>query len=251
MASLTNLKFVDDRSKLIVSGYIHNIEKKSNSNIIIPDEIINICLIYYFIFESFHQTLHSKNIILKANDIGMENMIATSNHDLRWIMVYGDFIVNAAEYAHCIFEWTLNLRFKAEEIAFGIGIIESCNEVDTNLEEYGFGRGRPFTNYGWHMVYLFGPPTIRRVAKEDRYVNIEKNKRSKITNKNFLKQDEDKGNKVMVQFDIKKKTLKCWINDEDIGIGHEEVDITKAYRFGVAVYYKSARVEIIEFKIKS
>ena len=249
MAYSAKMKFIDDRSKLIVAGYIHLIEPLLTiSAIIIPDEIISICLIYYFIFESFHETLHAQNILLKPNCDGMENMVLTNNYEFNWGMAYGDFIVNTSENRQCIFEWVLNLRSKAKEVAVGIGIIESCDEIESNLEEYAFGRRRKYANYGWHMVYMGGSSTIRKIAKDDDGVSEERIQRS---NNKFVRNDGKEGNKVMVQFDTKCKTLKCWINDEDSGVNHEQVDIARTYRFAVAVYFESARVEIVEFNIKS
>ena len=55
---------------------------------------------------------------------------------------------------------------------------------------------------------------------------------------------------MIIQFDTKIGKLKCFINDKDMGMDHDNVDINKSYRLAIALMEQCVVVEIIGFNIR-
>ena len=98
------LKFADQNSKDIVSGYCKEIEKSLISKQIIPKYIIDICLAYYLIIERF---IECGNKYIKFD----QERRSITNPVSKWDTAYGTFEIDCNDKLniHKLYRWTFDI----------------------------------------------------------------------------------------------------------------------------------------------
>ena len=198
------LKCVDAKTKSITYGYIHGIESSLSNKI--PEDIKNLCLIFYFEFEQFHECSEELQIS-SSNEFKNNDIVEQISEGFPWHNVYGQIIIDA-QSLNAIYIWTL--QFTAMEQSNikcrwspSIGILSS----DKCLEMKGYCfMGHQHDFYCWE--------TWSQDARAS--------KANQESDSNSHTYGQDKGlhvdDTIKMEFDTKNRTLRFYLNGKDLGI---------------------------------
>ena len=250
-SSQQRLQFVDDITRSIVIGFIRL------SFVDIPNELINLCILFYAIMECFDKELCNDAITVSDSKYGgIDKVISTKPiASLTPRAAQCAFRIDPAIHSKCSLEWTFKLDIKSHNndrtnfIKFHLGIIQ---EMEKDKRIYGgglFGHRDKHNNYGWHIAY-------KKNEKKDR---IRKQTHATTTRlkSHFLRGKDavmergyDNDNTIKVILNVLNKTLRLVINDVDLNeLMHENVEIADIFRMGWILQRGGMRVWIHNFKI--
>ena len=141
MSSQHQIKSIDARSVYLINGFIRL------SAIIVPDELIDLILLFYVIIETFDKGICHKNFILSNSKNGQQDTIVTVRND-GWKNIFGSYKIDALKMKNSIIEWTFDVKKNNHRsiISFLLGIVEevAVNEIDKSC----FGLYKEHKNYG-------------------------------------------------------------------------------------------------------
>ena len=133
MSSQQKLVSIDDKTKQLVYGFIRE------SFVIIPNELMELILLFYIIIETFDKGIYHKDFALSESKNGPENAIVSVNND-GWKSIFGSFKIDALKLKKCMIEWTFDFKVnnKRNVASFFVGIVgeDAINKMD----EYCFGH---------------------------------------------------------------------------------------------------------------
>ena len=164
--AIQRLKCVDDRSGKIVSGYFHGSETSVlHKSQTIPEGIINLCLLYYWLTEQFDDELHGqhtsitdedrkiakKRLYIKDDDVDSDNSNATE-----WESIFGTLVINDTLYPDATIEWTINLVIGDDPgISVGIISVHDCNAKLVNANCF-IGNFSDYVDLKVYGLYISG-----------------------------------------------------------------------------------------------
>lgn len=231
------LKYVDDRSKKIIFGYIREIESiLSSYTPKFPEDIKNLCILFYFEFEQFDEC--SAKLQISSSSEYKENDIVEQIESSGWYNVYGKTIIDPKECPDAIYLWTLlftkDVTRYQSIFSPPIGIISVQKIKMISFDDYCFSgfTGPPF--YCWE--------TWNQRARLTG--NLGKGK--EYGKQKGLKQDDT----VEMEFDVKNKSLRFYLNGNDLGIAHNDIDLDAKYKLGMSFASKTHKMQLINFEIK-
>ena len=123
--SLNNVEKLDNRTKLLVSGFNRNCRKllpKRLPYYDIPTIVNHICMLFYWIQECLK--LHGTAIDILAE--GMQAKVKPDESG--WNIVYGDLIFDNKSFQNTIIEYELELNIRPGYGAFGIINCNRCRK---------------------------------------------------------------------------------------------------------------------------
>ena len=149
-SSQSKLQYIDNESKLIVHGYIRQIEKiVISDHHEIPTDIKNLCLLYYFDkTEEFDK--HSRLLqISSIND--KHNNLVEHTQNKSWYSVYGQFIVDPESNPYSVYKWTLKYGHVHSGSSPSIGIVGADGDLPT--EKYCFMNPTNYDYFAWESAW--------------------------------------------------------------------------------------------------
>ena len=220
------LRKVDERSQLVVFGYIRNVEIEfdSNSSNPIPPLISYICLMYFYVIEYFE---------FIGNHIKLsENKSTISKTDNGWTSTsYGSVITPSTDPLTA--KWFIKLiNPKNANIIIGI---QSSN-IDIN---------QPFTwNRTGDMYYGFYLATGTKHQNKSDY---------RIRSCIYVKTTQlyKKDDIIIMELNMDQRYIRFYHNDQDLGIAFRDIEQNQDldYRLCVALYGKDVVIKINKIDI--
>ena len=183
----STLKYVDERTKLIIFGYIHTIEARFLSNDQqIPIDIKNLCLLYYF--QPEHWEKCGNRMQISSTGAHRFNDVLTQRGAGCWYCAYGRAIINPKVNPNMIFKWTLRYtKSQGTTSSISVGIISNNCHYPTE-GAYCF-MGKDYEYYAWETAWTC---TRGKVSEKDK--------------RNYGTRTKIGENMIMIELDIKNKT---------------------------------------------
>ena len=219
------IKKIDERTKIIVLGYIRLCQKllssKNNPYYNIPELINYLCIIYYHHSEYF--TKHGQFIQLNQNNDTITRILKVSNTDNS---VYGNILIDAAVNLNIIYSWT----FKIIESSLMFIGIDSSNKKHIGGDFsffngdyfYAYGGGDGIGNHGW----IYSQITLEEEYGDNLKINDE----------------------LRMELNTKNSTMRYFINNIDQGIAFQDIDFDDNKKYYMAICLtSSSKVKLIDF----
>ena len=203
--SLEDVKFIDQRTKDVIFGYIKDVQQlfpKDNSYYIIPKLVIYWCLLYYYQNEQFDPTQCSAKIKLSDN-----NTIATQSS--RGPMM----VLLTSKHKTGIHEWKFKLLHKTDYTAI-IGVYKTKYDADLDQHLAHAGKGK---GYGLDVDTYLTDGTTGYTS-------------DKIYGEKCVT-----GDVITMILDLEALQLKYCINGKDYGTAFKDIECTE-YRACVSGY---------------
>ena len=238
------LKYVDDKSRDIVKGYKHDSEQ--NLKISIPEAILNIVLLFYFQFvEKFKDS--TIGIRISGDGKTASKIRGVGN----WKTAFGSIIIDCALYNNSICIWELKVHANKEEDReyFTFGIADDEHITEATLEEYQYFFDNDFCkNYALSVNTPNSMCDLECWEDEDRNAICIYGGNTYPYPQILQKSAE---NNLKLEFNIKERTIKFYGNGQKYEQGFRNVDVTRKYRFGIALVTGDTTMEIRDFCIKN
>ena len=224
---LCKLKTVDDATVNLVYGYIRRSQALFEDKII-PDEITNICIIYYFVPEFFVKCGKYMKILKKhvSNDL----ISSTSSGD--WSTAYGNQIINMNETPNMTYQWTIKTTNKWLIMGLESTDFKNLNVDLTNTDGHLYkNTNKQCKHYGWY--------TMSRLCSS-----------YELGRKNTVYDTISPTNKeIMMELNCKSKSLKYVVDGKDHGIAFSNIDSTQNYRFAISMW-DNGSLQLLNFQQK-
>ena len=251
MSSLQQkLENVDARTKEIVIGFIRLSYK------MVPVDIINLCILFYALCESFDQ--RGKFLYISASENGMKDAIVEQKHKECAQTVLGSFVIDAEQLGQSVIQWTfkiypISIKDWFRSIMY-FGIVDGSPKSIMNLiqfDTYVFAPNRKYRNYGWRFE------NYRRSGSQmiGQQSHTFKDNYGPAGNSEYtvLETGDDKVNMIELVLDIPRKSLMVIVNDKKDALNvigkYENVDMSGFYRMALSFRQPGSKVEIVDFQI--
>ena len=283
---MTSILHSTHKAHKLTYGFIHQSER--NLKFIIPDSIIQICLLYLFQFiDEFIKDRHGDSVILQSNKNAPDDRLTEVKPRCHgYASVYGQFIVDFDELRNCIVEWTINAYTNLNNCEVSVGIIE----IDAKSHHERLWNQYPFNKtiekcYGlWIWKVLFLPSNISiiytsscilyflrklsvfvyrikililvvKIKSPISFEGLEINLESGHFCETFYDDDLDIAKEDLEKFMIKMKVdinhakVTYLLNEKDYGFVFKDIDNEKKYQLVIAVYGE-ASLRMSHFDVK-
>ena len=227
----------NEKSHKLTFGFCHEIEK--NNLLIIPEEIIQLCLLYFLqFFDEFIKDKHGKGISLSMNEDNRLTKLQLKS--VRgYASAYGTFIMDFKELSNCIVEWTINIiQYTFLEVSVGIIEIDNATNHHVFLNNYPFDSKKS-QNYGLYVSSSSGVIDLDSSGDYFYHYNLDNLVAGALKS-------------IKMSVDINVITLTYFLNDKDYGLVFKDVDNLKKYQLIVAIrdfLGCSTKLEISTFDI--
>eukprot|EP01084_Bolivina_argentea_P220808 374135_1 len=221
--SVTNVKNVDEWTKYTVLGYIRRLQHLLNTNI--PNDVINVCILYYFVSEYFEKCGQNTIASSKIN----KNDYICMNHSGGWNTSYGSIIIDGNKSIHSVYRWTFQIYNHAQGGTL-IGISNSqFSKINTDMT----GSKKASDCY-----YAFFPKLGTKCSHE--YMSDEY---GMACYSNCIK--------VVMILNCKKKKLKYYVDGKYQGVAFRNINFEYKYRLAISISGLLKSVQIIDFHVKN
>ena len=222
MATLKRLKFVNDRYKLTVFGYIHENEKiLSVSNI--PSMIGYLCLLYYFHGEYFEK---SSNNIEKSND---KLTITRNRGSQNWnCFAFGKVWIDSM--IKCVAKWKFKINYIDDDSSYfhRAHIIIHLISKEGDFDRVGDMKYAPYYK-------INGNGFVLKKEISDTFTTNEMT----LSVSKFRINDE-----IVLILDTVKGTISLKRNDEEIQCVFKNIDRNNKIRYKLAVLLYDVKYSI-------
>ena len=222
MSMVLNLKEVqnvDDRTKMIVKGFIKQCQILFPQNVPyynIPTLVNHLCLLFYWQRE-FFQIFNGKRVELSEDK--MEVRTFDNDSDTRWNTLYGNIVFDNESHPNTIIEYEMDINISASNGALGIAS-SGKEQEDTNSliwNDVVLPYSKHIAAYALHgsSLYYIGDG---RVKPRDRYVGYKVRDRIRMT------------------INIAQSSLTFWsiTQNKELG-GYLDIDFSMKYRFAISI----------------
>ena len=219
------IKHVNDRTECLISGYIHQYEKKFT--VIVPELVVFYCILFYHQFEFF--TAHGYNISLSDN----ATTATCTQRDTFTHTVYGN--IDIKKSLNAILIWTIKI------VKIGSGVVDiDCEDlylgIDSSKNKENINSD--FCGLSSSIYYAFGTDQARwtNVACADSGPSEEP--QTDFDRYDIYGDHLKDGDVVKMEINTDKEYLKYYINDEDLGIAYQDIFTMAASYFEYFHYNK-------------
>ena len=205
---LQDVKYVDDKSQKLLSGYLRNIygdDVGDDDEHIIPDLVLNICLLFYFRGDHFAVILNGKrdtkqNFILSDEDMTVKKV------DKGFGNLYGKNKIESMSQTVC--QWGIKIK---NGLYVELGV--SADEPDKYF--YGHYRLPENTFVCNGNTFIYGTCKV---------------------NKNCSALKWNDGDVVDIKLDLKKRNIEYFVNDESVGVMFKDIPVGDDMQYRLVIY---------------
>ena len=208
---LQDVKYVDDKSQKLLGGYLRNIYgDKAEKDHIIPDLVLNICLLFYFRREHFAVIVNGwkgKVNFTLSNDDKTASLVNGCYGN-----VYGNIKIDSLSEA--VYKWTIKVENKktknwAQYIELGVS-------GDEPGDKYFYGNTAPKNTFMCKGTgYVHGKCRVQEYFANVRWKD---------------------GDIVGIKLDLKKKDIEYFVNDKSVGVLYEDIPVGQDIKYRCIVY---------------
>ena len=227
MPSLKTIKWIDQRNKDLMFGFIREINELYTT---IPMMINYICLLYYYLIpEKFIKC--SSNLNITSSDSNKNDVVTICKYSSEWENMHGNVIINTENNPNVIATWTV----KTNSVCCIIGIHSMyddeniCYGDDYNDSESGSNRMSP--NYGWEGEG-------GRIGTGYTWYGG-----------GGMEKFDDGDNVIKMELNVSKKQLKFYKNGQETKVVFNDIDITTDYHLMIRCYPKQHQINVYSFQI--
>lgn len=224
--SLSKLKQVDNRSRMVIFGYIRRFETK-HQHVTIPMMIQYLFLIYYWINEKF--TVHGDDIKLEQ-----DGKVATRLKKIiaPYHTAYGNHTIDLADTSIIAYQWTFQIR----DIPFK-NLSPICIGIDASSDKY-ISHDFTAAYYNHCEFYSIGSNN-----------NVYNRRWSEWSDNNLkLLRKWRKDDILVLLLNVQSKNFKIKMDGQEGLIANNIWFQNTKYNLGVALPHENARVELIDFQ---
>ena len=141
ICSQHSLDVIDDMTSNIVKGYIHKIESVLSQNHVIPKDVIQLFLLFYFEpTDQFNANLDGEHIslIMEKNRLITAQKLVARNSP--WESVYGSLVIDPVALKDHIIKWKIKCHALHQKVYFSIGIVAVIEMNDVEMNQYCFNK---------------------------------------------------------------------------------------------------------------
>ena len=208
-----NLRFVDERTNDLVTGFIREINP--NSEITIPSLVSSSCILFYYLREYF--TISGDRIAI-SDDKLTASTIRAQNFETN--TVYGNVSINNKYNA--IYSWSIQL-LSYNDYTIEIGI-DGSNKIYSNTD---FAHKIRYSVYAGDEkepnYYLFTSDAGKCCHKSEQA-------QTEIYGKQFRPPDI-----VGMELNVKERTLQFYVNNKSQGIAYSDIDFDGEHEYYLAI----------------
>ena len=225
---LQDVKYVDDRSQKLLCGYLRNIYNDHAANDdehIIPDLVLNICLLFYFRREHFSAIVNwkkdQKNFMLSNDNMTVSLVDGCAGN------VYGEVKIDSMSEIVC--KWSIKVENQKTKV--WAQYVELGVSGDEPPGTYFSGCFRLSRN----SFICKGNGVLYGVCK--------------VTDKCWDLNWEH-GDVVDIKLDLRQRNIEYFINDKSIGVMYENIPVGEDinYRFVTYMGHDGGCVTIENFQ---
>ena len=226
---LQDIKYVDDKSNKLLCGYLRNIygdhPQNHDAEHIIPDLVLNICLLFYFQREYFAKIVNGWKV--------KENFILSNDHmtadlvDGCYGNVYGNIKIDSLSETVC--KWTIKVENKKTQHLSRY--IELGVSGDEPTDKHFYGSNAPRNVFMCSGTgYAYGECAVKGEHSDLKWKH---------------------GDFVNIKLDLKNKTIEYFINDKSVGIIYEDIHVGVDIKYRLVIYmnHNGGSVTIGNFEI--
>ena len=206
---LKDIKFVDNKSKLLMHGYLRALYDNSNDEHIILELILTISLLFYYQREYFAILVNGKADISPNFRLSDDKTTIYLN-DKCYGTLYGNIIIDSLSEIIC--QWNIQLQNVKE------GTLS-----DTRLITVGLSGDEPAKED--LDLYNTVPPNTFLCSQNDVYYPKDE---YLAKNSSLNWNDNDI---IGIKLNLKEKNIEYFINDESVGIVFENIAIGKEIKY--------------------
>ena len=217
------LKYVDDSTKAIINGYIHQTTKSCNLKQEIPSEIVQVILLFYYLAEHFD--IHPDDIYVMADSM---DTIKKGIDQTSWNnMTFG--AVSIPSISNNIIVWTFRMLYNNSPSGGGLGL-GIINSKDANIRNTHIdGSDNTSISSYFYVNGLVCENGITVITDCERLGHA--------------------GTMIKMKLDMKKAELTYFRNDEDTGVVCKiDKGIDIEYRMAVILYWARAKIRLVNFE---
>ena len=208
----------------------------------IPNGIINLCVLYYWLMEEFDAELHGDYIIV-TNRIAHKRVLqCLDDEDVDWESIFGSIVIDHKLYQNCIIEWIINVD-TGDNPGISIGIVAVDDIINKQLLNKNCFIDHNYCN----ALNVYGLYISENISVLDTTVDNALVKQFKESELHLL---VGKDNIIRMELNMMDETIKYWINDKTEGIAFKYIDLRYKYRFALAMYEDTVTVKIVDLNIK-
>ena len=214
------IKNVDQRSMNLINGYIRSSQHLIKDKII-PQDVINLCVMYYVIAEFFVACGTSMVISSKA----FKNDSIIGLVEAGWNTSYGKVIIDMNNTPNTIYRWMIEINSSKPSIM--IGLVAVFNFRLTDLQScisnaishfYGY-TGKRCEYYAWYPATgLFSNSASTKISASKKY-----------------EADIPQNCEIIMELNCKARTLRFIVDETDYGVAFGKVYRKQNYRFGISI----------------
>ena len=208
------LEAVDAKTEYLVSGYAHRIQRLIQDQII-PQEVIDLCIVYYFIVEFF------AIIDFGYWTVSECKRIITRTKGTPSASVYGNVVIPSDEER--IYKWKFKILHEETNMRFGIS---SHWETDCRFSNVT-------TSHNYAAEHSGG-------------------KWSKYVNESFPGFNFDTGDNIEMELNLVSRELLFYKNDRKIGVAYNDIDVGPDIQYRMAIHFRDdkTKAELMDFSCK-
>ena len=235
------IKHVNGRTESLISGYIHEYEKKFS--VIVPELVVFYCILFYHQFEFF--TAHGTNITISDH-----LTTATFNNKTRCThTVYGNAEIKKS--LNAILIWTIKI------VKIGSGVVDGdCEDLYLGIDSSNKDNIKSdFCGMSSSIYYAFGTDHARWTNAPYTYDKPLEELEPDFDRYEIYGEYLKDGDVVKMEVNTDKEYLKYFINDEDFGIAYQNIFTMGAahfecFHFAAAMRNKGTSIQILDFEIR-
>ena len=223
--NLQNIKHIDVKSRVLMNGYLRSLFKESEKDdIIIPDLVLHICLLFYYQREYFSFIINGHTRI-SQNFVSSDDKKTMSLVDNCYGTVYGDIKIDSLSEVIC--RWDIRVRGetlrKTQDLVKYMIIGISGDEPKDEFKNW---------RHSYNILQL--PNTFACGGQILDARNIYGAKEC-VIQKAVPELTWNDGDIVGIKLDLKQRNIEYFVNDENIAITHKNLPIGKdiKYRLGI------------------
>eukprot|EP01084_Bolivina_argentea_P223569 378251_1 len=242
------IKHTDPTTRDIVFGFIRDIQALLSKNIIVPSEIVYMCLLYFYNVEYFtthgsDMSIHDNGQIVKHHATGYYYDADVNDGNT----VYGNLEINPNDYIKCI--WIFKMIKLSTDAMIAIGLAstqantESCfHGCWVNAADAEWVRSEPEEDcVNVSYAYQKCDNDILFITSIDGF--------QADSDKDYGNSDLNEGDEIKMELDIQNRTLKYYVNSKDQGMADDNLwfGANKTLMMAVSINTPS-EIQLTDFK---